>query len=283
MKKTVITKCIITTVLSAGMIFLCACGGLSGDAYEEYAIAYGRVRANNGFDADLTADLTMDGEKVEATGNFKVDDSGDSTLLYLTVDVDGETMTQFSDGEYLYTDAKDNKTKYPLGEKPSEESGNEMMPEEVQNGELPEFDTDSFLEEFASFLEAGKINELGLLSAIPKAGVNSTTKDGDTYTLEINEDVLEKYLEELSASVTGSDDGDSVEVSNLKDFTYTATISDDYISDVSYKGTMDVKVPGSLMTDGTEADYSMDFVIKAHFNDPGSKVTIELPDTSEYE
>ena len=276
---------IATAVLVAGSIMLSACSGGGGGGkvsdYDDYAAAYGRVRANSGMDADLTATITMDGETTDATGNFKMDDSGEKTLLYLQMDVDGETMTQFSDGTYLYTDSRGKKTKYPLGEKQTD-SAQGGAQGGSEDGSKPEFEVSSFLKEFASFIEAGKIKEMGILSAIPKEGVNNATKDGDTYTLEINDQVLQIYLDQLSSSVTGSGDGDSIKVSDLKDFVYTATVKDDCISDVSYKGKLKVTVPASLMSDGNEKEYDLDFTIAAAFNNPGEKVEIDLPDTDGY-
>ena len=142
-----------TALFGTGILLMTSLA--SANDFDVYTNAYRSVTANGGFDADLVADFTLDGVEKEATGNFKVDNSGEKTLLYLEVDLDGETVTQFSDGEFLYVDARGEKSKYPLGEKQGQEdSRKEPEKEGEEEKSAPTFDTDQFLQEFASCLEA---------------------------------------------------------------------------------------------------------------------------------
>ena len=287
MKKTMCKA--IALLMTAGLVLgLAACGG--GGDYDAYAAAYNRVTAEGGMDVDLSASLTMDGTTKTAEGNFKVDNSGDKTILYLTADMDGETITQFSDGEYLYTDAHGQKTKYTLGEKQSQErtKDNDQMkdsqdkPADAQEGDAPTFNTESFLQDFASFLEAGKIQEMGLLSPITKAAVTKTTKDGDVYTLEVSNAITEKYLNTLASNVM-ADEEETVTVKDMKNFTYKATVEGDYVTALTCGGDMTVDVPASINSTGEAGTYELSVSITATFNNPGSAVTISLPSTDGYE
>lgn len=262
----------------ASLALLTACSGGGSSDYETYATAYNRVTANAGIDADLEAVVTMDGITKNAGGNFKVDNSGDNTILYLEISMDEQTITQFSDGEYLYTDARGEKTKYALGVKPERTQGEG---DEGQGDSGPEWDTESFISEFASFLEAGKIQELGLLSPIPQNAVSSTTKDGNVYHLTINDSTLNTYLKTFGSSVTLSGD-DTVQITGIKDFTYDATVENDYVTQVVYTGTLTVEVPGSLTSDGQDGTYDLDLQITAKFNNPGSAVSVSIPSTDGY-
>ena len=259
------------------VLSLSACS--DNDYYTDYSAAYARVTANGGMDVSLTATLKIDGTTTNATGSLKVDDSGEKTILYFQANVDGETATQFSDGEYLYTDSRGDKVRYPLGKEPTRTQGDDA--EGTENGEAPAFNTTAFLQEFASFLEAGKIQELGLLDPIPQNAVSGTTKNGDVYALSIKDSIVEAFVNALAGSVTEEGEN-AISVSNLSGFSYTAAQSGDYINSVTYSGTLTVSVPAALTSSGSEESYDLDFVITADFNDPGSKVSISLPSTDGY-
>lgn len=268
-----------TALLSTGILLMT--GVASANDFDVYTNAYRSVTANGGFDADLVADFTLDGVEKEATGNFKVDNSGEKTLLYLEVDLDGETVTQFSDGEFLYVDARGEKSKYPLGEKQGQEdSRKEPEKEGEEEKSAPTFDTDQFLQEFASCLEAGKIQEMGLLSPLDKSIVSKTSVDGNTYTLKVSSLALARMQDVLASSINMEDD--NVAVKDLEDFTYQAVIEDNLVTSVIYSGTMTVDVGAAVSESGADESYPLDLTITATFNDPGQAVTVELPDTAGY-
>lgn len=254
---------------------LTACGGSGG--YDDYAAAYNRVTANGGMDADLSATLKMDGTTTRCSGNFKVDTQ--SNILYYQMTSGNDTITQFSDGSYLYTEQGGHKTKYALNAKPSQSSAQDKQGQKDSSGSV--FNTDEFLQEFSSFLEAGKIRELGLLSPIAKAVVTKTSKSGDTYTLQVADSLVKTYLNTLAANESGGS-GDTVQLTELNNFNYSATVSNDMISSVTYSGTVSVNVPASLMASGEAADYDLEFSITTTFNNPGSAVSIDLPSADGY-
>ena len=151
-KRTAMKKSIAFVMACAlGLASLTACGG--GSEYNGYASAYNKVTANGGMEAKFDVDLTMDGEKVEGDGNFKLDTSGDSNILYYEMSTEDNDIIQFSDGEYIYTQTGESKSKYKLGSKPT---GGDSGKEEAKSSSGT-FNTTAFLNEFSSFLEAGKI------------------------------------------------------------------------------------------------------------------------------
>lgn len=279
MKTNNLIKKSITVVLAAAlaMTSLVACGGSSD--YNGYASAYNKVTANGGMEAEFDVKLTMDGEDLTSTGDFKLDTSGNSNILYYEMHTGDNDIIQFSDGEYIYTDMGDKKSKYKLGEKPS---GGDSGKEETK-GSMGEFNKSAFLNEFSSFLEAGKIKELGLLSPIEKAAISSIKKEGDTYHLTFSDALVKKYLNTLVQNETGKDADETIQIDELKDFTYTATEKDGVLTGVTYNGVLTVKVPGSLMSDGADKTYDLDMDINITFVNPGSKVTVELPSTDGFD
>ncbi|MCR5775275.1 MAG: hypothetical protein K6G42_09350 [Lachnospiraceae bacterium] len=276
--KNQIMKCIATvtaTVLALGT--LTACGG--GNEYNSYAAAYNKVTAKGGMEAKFNVNLDMDGENVKSEGDFKLDTSGDNNVLYYEMTTGDNKIIQFSDGEYIYTDMGDSKSKYKLDTKPS---GGDSGKEETKSSSGT-FNTSAFLNEFSSFLEAGKIKELGLLSPIEKAAVSSIKKDGDTYTLTFSDALVKKYLNTLVQNETGKDADETIQIDELNDFTYTATEKDGMLTGVSYKGTLVVNVPGSLLSDGEDKTYPLDMDIQIEFVNPGESVSVELPSTDGFE
>ena len=277
--KKVCKAAVSTAFFGVGVLMMTS--SFSANAYDTYSNAYRSVTANGGFDADLDAVFVMDGEEKEATGNFKVDNSGDKTLLYLEVEVNGETVTQFSDGEYLYVDARGQKSKHVLGEKEEDEnSRKEPEKEGEEEKSAPEFDTTQFLEEFASCLEAGKIQELGLLSPLDKSIVSKTKVDGNTYSLQVSGLALSRMEEVLASSINMEEN--SVAVKDLKDFTYDAVVEDNLVTSVTYGGNMTVDVGKAVSGTGSDETYTLDMTITATFNNPGEAVTVEIPDTAGY-
>ena len=276
-RKSLVKKSIAAvTAAILAMGTLTACGG--GDAYNGYASAYNKVTANGGMEAKFNVDLTMDGEDVTSEGDFKLDTSGDNNILYYEMTTGDNDIIQFSDGEYIYTDMGDKKSKYKLDSKPS---GGDSGKEETK-ASSGTFNTSAFLNEFSSFLEAGKIKELGLLSPIEKA-VSSIKKEGDTYNLTFSDALVKKYLNTLVQNETGKDAAETIQIDELNDFTYTATEKDGVLTGVTYKGTLVVNVPGSLLSSGEDATYDLDMNIDIEFVNPGDSVSIELPSTDGFE
>lgn len=268
------------TAAVLAMTALTACGG--SDAYNGYAASYNKVTSKGGMEADFDVDLEMDGEEKQCEGNFKLDTSGSDNILYYEMNTGDGTITQFSDGEYVYTDLGDgNKVKYSL--KSSSISGEADNKEETKSADSGTFDTTAFLNEFSSFLEAGKIKELGLLSPIEKAAVKDIKKDGDKYKLTFSDALVKKYLNTLVQNETGKDADETIQINELKDFTYEATEKNGMITDIEYKGTLTVDVPGSLLSSGEDATYPLDMDIKITFVNPGESVTVDLPSTDGFE
>ena len=281
MKKSNIFNCkalLLMALLVICTVLLAAC---SGDPYETYATAYKKLWVGGGINSNISADLKMESETRHFTGNFKVD-STKNIIYYEMETADGKTV-QFSDGTYLYTQQGENKIKYRLGEggDPKKNDAQQTQDEQAEDQEIPEFNTSDFLNEFSSMFEASKIKELGLFDPIQKAVVTKTTKNGDVYTLEVSDAVVKMFVNKLA--VSQSESGDTVEVTDMKNFKYTATIKNGIVTSTTYSGDVTVKVPGSLMSSGEGKEYQVNFNIVMDFVDPGKAVTITLPSTDGYE
>ncbi len=263
-------------VLAGAMLTGCSGGG---GGYDAYATAYNKVTENGGMNADLNVTLDMNGETVQSTGNFQLDTSDGNNLLYYELTTGGNKITQFSDGSYIYTDANGHKTRYALNTKPSADSDTEKAAKKDADST---FNTQAFLSEFSSFMEAGKIKELGLLSPIEKNAVSDISEKDGVYTLSFSDSLVKKYLNTMIQNETNKKDGDTITIDELNDFSYKATVKDGYVTKVEYGGVIAVKVPASL-TGGSDESYDLSFRIDASFKNPGEKVSVTLPSTDGYE
>ncbi|MCR4791200.1 MAG: hypothetical protein K5871_00460 [Lachnospiraceae bacterium] len=267
------SKSAVITSLFLG--FTLMLGGCGGDAYSTYASAYNKVSAKGGINADIEATITLDDVEQEYEGNFKLDNT--SNTLYYEMTCNGETTTQFSDGEYLYTERGGEKIKYDLNDKPD---GEPQARDNAQGGEAPQFDAAEFLTEFSSFLEAGKIRELGLLNPLDKAAVTNVTVSGNQYTLEVSSTILKRFMNTMATNESGS--GDAIEVTDLSNFTYVATIENGVVTGTHYSGEITIVVPGSLLASDDDEEYTIEFDIQITFRKPGTEVDVDIPDGDDY-
>ncbi len=280
MKRRSLTKKIIAALTAAILAVgsLTACGG--SDAYNDYAAAYNKVTAKGGMEAEFDVSLEMDGEKQNLDGDFKLDTSGTNAVLYYEMNTGDGQVIEFSDGEYMYVDMDDKKIKYSL-------SGTSISaePETAQDTKESEgtFNTSAFLSQFSTFMEAGKIRQLGLLSPIEKAAVSKIEKSGDTYKLSFSDALVKKYLNILVQNETGKSADETIQINELKDFTYEATEKNGMISEIEYKGVLKVDIPGSLLTSGEDTTYDLDLDIKTKFVNPGEALSVELPSTDGFD
>lgn len=280
MKRRSLTKKIIAALTAAILAVgsLTACGG--SDAYNDYAAAYNKVTAKGGMEAEFDVSLEMDGEKQNLDGDFKLDTSGTNAVLYYEMNTGDGQVIEFSDGEYMYVDMDDKKIKYSL-------SGTSISaePETAQDTKESEgtFNTSAFLSQFSTFMEAGKIRQLGLLSPIEKAAVSKIEKSGDTYKLTFSDALVKKYLNILVQNETGKSADETIQINELKDFTYEATEKNGMISEIEYKGVLKVDIPGSLLTSGEDTTYDLDLDIKTKFVNPGEALSVELPSTDGFD
>ena len=268
------------TGLSLSCMLFAGCGG--GGDYENYASAYKKVSAQGGMEANIDLSLKMDGVTTETDGLFKLDTSDGKNILYYEMDVDGKKIIQFSDGDYIYTEADGHKTRYSMNAKPTMSSDREEAQKKGSDTDST-FNTEEFLNEFSSFLEAGKIKELGLLSPIERAAITDISASGDVYTLSFSDNLVKKYLNIIIANETQSTDGDTLVIDELNNFSNKVTVTNDIVTKAQYSGTMKVTVPASLMASGTETSYDLDLTIDISFVNPGSAVDITLPSTDGYE
>jgi hypothetical protein len=264
-------------LLAMVLICMLALSGCSGSSYDSYASAYDKLWAKGGVDASISADIQLDGEKNHYDGSFQVDNN--SNLLYCEIIGTNSTITQFFDGQYVYTDQDGSKTKYQI--KGSDDANKETQSEEASQQEAPEFDSTEYLNDLASMFEVSKIKELGLFDPIPEAAVEKTTKDGDVYNLELKDSMVESFVNKIASSQSDADN--SIQIDDVDNFKYSATVKDGVVTATHYSGDFTIKVPDSLTNGEGDQEYTINMSIDNTFVNPGEAVSITIPSTDDYE
>jgi hypothetical protein len=266
----------LSIILALMLVCVAALSGCSSSSYDTYASAYNKLWAKNGVNANISADIEMDGEKTHYDGNFMVDNS--SNQLYCEITGANGTTTQFFDGEYVYTDQGDKKTKYHI--KDSDDENKQSYSQNDSEGSQT-FDSSEYLSNLASMFEVSKIKELGLFDPIPEAAVEKITKDGDVYNLELKDSMVESFVNKIASSQSDADN--SIQIDDVDNFKYSATVKDGVVTATHYSGDFKIKVPDSLTNGEGDQEYTINMSIDNTFVNPGEAVSITIPSTDDYE
>ena len=266
MNKKVLVIIIVAVVVIAAAIGIYLI--FSSGSYSQYSKAF-----ENTFDADsMNLDTSVkavldDGTSISSTGNFKLKNMKTTPQFLNTMTIGGETITQFSDGKYVYTDDGSNKNKISLGDEPTPKQ---------QERSSSDFSFEAYVSEFSGLLDASKIKQINALEAVAEKYVDKISAEnvsgGKKYVVtllpqavdELFDNFLNENLSDKSMSPTIT----------LNAITYSATVSSDYVSEVAFKIDMDVIPPG----DTTVRRAVVDFAIKPV--NPGKSVSFDLPDTA---
>lgn len=272
---------IVITVLAG---ILPGCGKESSNAYSGYETAYKNMTKSGGLECNFILDLDGDGQSIDSTGNMKLVSEENATKLYYEMQLGSDTIIQFSDGAYIYTDDGENKTKSAIGgAKEQERKENNNLSEKEEESE---FNTEAFFQEFSGMLEAGKIKEMGLLDQIPKKYVKEVkvTQQGDEkkYEFSFSNQMVETFLNIMIRDQVKNGEN-TLTFGDLEDFIYDVTENKNgIIRQIHYSGKVTVTVPAALMTSGEEKEFDLNVNLIMDVVNPGEKVNLEIPDTSGY-
>lgn len=277
MKQKTKKKLLMPTLLFVILVFTGCAGGAD---YKTYRNAYQKMSEAGSMDADISLNLKTSDDEVKAEGNMKMNRDG---LMYYEMKVGDTEVIQFTKGDKLYSSINGQKTVYSTSgesnEKPKPDGGNK------EKEEGSGFNVNSFMEEFAAMLEAGKIKEMGLFDPIPQASIKSLkvekTSDGKDLTLVVPDSFVEKLFNVMIKEQV-SDEDYALSFSNLKNFECRMHInSEGILSEMTYSGNTDVTVPAALA--GEEEVMNMDIKLSISLNNPGQSVEVPQPDTDGYE
>ena len=252
----------VVVVLAVGAYFI-----FTGSDYSLYSKAFKKTFDVNSMELNTSVKAVVDGGmNISSTGNFKVADMNANTQFINSMNINGQSVVQFSDGSYIYTDDGSFKNKVRMGGDPEPKQ---------QEKESDGFSFDAYISEFSGLLDASKIKELNAFEPVAEKYVDSidtvNVSGGKKFIVTLLPQAVDELVDTfLNENLTNKNMSPTIEINSM---TYSATVVSDYISEIAFNIDMDITAPG----ENTSRRASVDFVIKPV--NPGQQVSIDLPST----
>ena len=261
----VVAVVIIAGALGAYLIFA------SGD-YSTYKKAFKNTFEVSSMELNTTVRAVYDGgSRISSTGNFKLKDMDTNPQFINTMTIGGQVITQFSDGQYIYTEdtsgGQTNRNRIRIGAEPE--------PKQQEQRPSNSFSLDDYISEFSGLLDASKIKELNLLEGIDERYVDKiesvSVSGGKRFVVTLLPQAVDDLVDTfLRDNLSNQSMAPTIEVNTV---IYTATVVSDYVSEIAISIDMDVTAPSG----GSPTRATVDFIIEPA--NPGRAVNFTLPST----
>ena len=263
---------IIVVVLLAGIGYFV----YAANPYTGYSAAFSKTNKITSTEYDTSVKATIDGDTTTSTGNMKIRDIATNVNFVNEMTIDGQTIMQFCDGEYIYIDNGEQKTKFKIGEKPETN--------QKERGAGGEFNMDYYIQEFSMLLDASKIKDLKIAERFGQNIVEKISKKNVSGGAEYDVTLAPQLVDEVFATVIDEQLGEeNAPQCTLKSFSYKAAANKEkYITSITYKIDMDVVFPSGLTGESEDSEKSVQLEVCLDYANPGEKSEFSLPDTSGY-
>jgi len=242
----------------------------ASSSYSLYSKAFDNTFSADSMELDTSVKAVLDdGTSISSKGNFKLKGMSSTPQFINTMTIGGQTITQFSDGKYVYTDDGSNKNKISLGDEPTPKQ---------QERNNTDFSFDAYISEFSGLLDASKIKQLNALEAVAEKYVDKIEAQNVSGGKKFIVTLLPQAVDELVDNFLNENlsDKSMSPTITINAITYSATVSSDYVTEVAFKIDMDIKAPGESTTRRGVVDFVLEPV------NPGHTVRFDLPDTAGY-
>ncbi|MDR0491558.1 MAG: hypothetical protein LBH28_09990 [Oscillospiraceae bacterium] len=267
-KKVLITIIVVIVVIAAAvgayLIF-------SGSDYSLYSKAFTKTFDTDSMELNMTVKAEVSGgDKISSTANYKLKGMKSNTTQFINVmDIGDHTITQFSDGQFVYTDDGQNKNKVKLGDQPAEKQ------QDNKSGS-GDFSFETYITEFSGLLDASKFKDLNAIEAVAEKYVDkietATVSGGKQFIVTLLPQAVDDLVDTFLTDNLSNSNSNTPSV-KINKVTYTATVSSDYVTEIVFKIDADVTAPG----ESSAKKVVVDFVIKPA--NPGKAVSFSLPST----
>lgn len=237
--------------------------------YTSYARAFDKTTRVGSLEFDTTVTATMDGQTTTATGNMKLRDFAGSSVNFInTMEIGGQTVTQFCDGENIYQNDGGAQTAFAVGDQPQPQGKGE-------------FSMDAFLQEFTGLLDASKLKDLQIADKLDQNIIQSIEKTGDSYIVTLAPQLVDELANSLiNASMQEGADNPTVTVNS---FGYVAHQNGGYIDGITYDADLDVDIPASLSGEAGGVTKNVRLTVALDIVNPGTAVEFTLPAADGYQ
>ena len=264
------SKKVIIIIIVAVVVIAAAIGAyliFSGSDYSKYSKAFDNTFDTDSmeFDTKVIAELD-DGTRITSTGNFRIKGMDTNPQFINTMNIDGQTVTQFSDGDFIYTDDGMNRNKMSIGGDPT--------PKQDER-ESADYSIDAYISEFSGLIDASKIRQISALEAVAERYVDKIESEsvsgGTKFIVTLLPQAVDELVENfLSENLSNQSMSPTVDIFAV---TYSATVVSDYVTEIAFSIDMDVTAPNSNTVERVTVDLYINPV------NPGRSVSFDLPST----
>ena len=266
---------IVPIIIAAVVVIGAVIGYLvySNNAYTGYAAAFSNSTKQTSIEYNTTLKVVMDGQTTKATGNMKIRDVTTKVNFVNVMYVDDITITQFTDGDYIYVDDGLNKQKFKIGDQP------DTQPRGDDKGD---FDMNYYIQEFSVLLDASKIKDLKINESFSQNIIEKITKDTSGQNTVYDVVLAAQLVNDIFNTVIDEQFADSASPKcKLNSFNYKAVAnSSKLITSVTYNIDMDVTFPAQLTGSGSDSTNNMLLELTMDYVNPGQPCNFDLPSTS---
>ena len=264
-------KKVLVIVIVAVVVIAAAVGVyliFSSSNYSLYSKAFDNTFSADSMELNTGVKAVLDdGTSISSSGSFKLKDMKSTPQFINTMTISGQTITQFSDGKYVYTDDGQNKNKISLGDEPTPKQ---------QERDNSDFSFEAYVSEFSGMLDASKIKQLNALEAVAEKYVDKIDTEsagsGKKFIVTLLPQAVDELVDNfLNENLSNKNMSPTITINKV---TYSATVNSDYVTEVAFKIDMDVVAPGESTTRRAVVDFTIQPV------NPGKAVNFDLPDTA---
>jgi hypothetical protein len=263
--KTVIAVCAaVLTAAAATLVYL----AYSNSDYTVYSRAFRKTFNTDSIELDTGVRVAAGALSASSSGRLRMKDMNATTRFVNEMSVNGQAVTQFGDGEYIYTDDGVEKRRVSA----------EEIPRATVGDSGGAFSFDAYINSFAAMLDIGKIRELRALEPIEEKYVESITvlRNGEKRSFEF---ILIPEAVELIIAAFLNENADDPALApdvSIVSFSYTVVVEDGYAAEVAYRLRTEVTPPFETASTAVSIDFTLKTV------NPGTPVEFSLPPTDGY-
>ncbi|MDR0999745.1 MAG: hypothetical protein LBL96_02920 [Clostridiales bacterium] len=243
--------------------------------YKKYSDAFDNTNQAGSSEYVTQIEVTVDNDETySAEGHMyiRIDEDTDTVNFVNYMELEDNTVTQFSDGVSFYVDNGNAKRKWNLGE---------TAEPEAELKERGDYKLEDYISQYCELLDANRLRDLQITQKMDQRLIERTTltstSSGYTYALKVSKQLIENVFNVVTAYAIDEDETSAtVEVNN---FSYEAKADrNNYMYQIIYNIDMDANIPAKLTGD-EEEDHHIDIKMIVDIENPGGAVDFALPST----
>ena len=243
------------------------------DVFTKYSTAFDNTTKIPSMEYNSTVKIMADQQTYTAKANMKVRDITKKVNFINTMDLGNMQVIQFSDGDYIYVNDGNEKTKQKIGAR-----------QEPERRERGAFNMDNYIQEFFMLLDANKLRDTKITEKLSQNNVENITENSVSSGYEYDVELTRKYISEIQNAIFNEQVNEPNAPKNtFISFSYKIEATkDEHISGVVYNINFETLFPSILTRENADITKNFQLELRIDYVNPGNPVQFSLPDTSGY-